>query len=365
MAQLVDDGSTSYVQANGAQEAIESGNTTSYPLTDALGSVRGVTDSSGTLTGSTSYDAFGAVRSQTGSSLSLGYTGQLTDPSTGFVDLRARQLDPTLGRFLSADSVQPNAPGTQGYNLYAYTANNPTTWTDLSGNSIGDPTAAASGTAMVGIFAMLLTSAVAGACIATAGWCLPFLVLGLGLSSTTGLLVATAVIVITFALIACALDAACQALTHRIGATVAKYGSAAVAGAWNGGPEDARNAAQAFPVVPAVHAIIDEYQHLTQRSSQSSRGSSGGSSGDKSKTVTRPGNGLGPPGVYPPGYDPNTWTVGPSSRPSWADAGQQSWRDPAGGEWSYDPGDRPGHSEGPHWDYKAPGSPNNPWQNIY
>ncbi len=68
------------------------------------------------------------MRSQTGTSLALGFTGELTDPSTGFVDLRARELDPTLGRFLSADTVQPNAPGSQGYNLYAYVANNPTTW---------------------------------------------------------------------------------------------------------------------------------------------------------------------------------------------------------------------------------------------
>ena len=68
--------------------------------------------------------------------LSLGYTGELTDPSTGFVDLRARELDPTLGRFLSADTVQPNAPGSQGYNLYAYVANNPTTWTDPSGTTL-------------------------------------------------------------------------------------------------------------------------------------------------------------------------------------------------------------------------------------
>ena len=74
------------------------------------------------------------MRSQTGTSLSLGFTGELTDPTTGFVDLRARELDPTLGRFLSADTVQPNAPGSQGYNLYAYVANNPTTWTDPSGS---------------------------------------------------------------------------------------------------------------------------------------------------------------------------------------------------------------------------------------
>lgn len=40
--------------------------------------------------------------------------------------LRARYLNASLGRFLSTDSVQPNAPGTQGYNPYAYVANNPT-----------------------------------------------------------------------------------------------------------------------------------------------------------------------------------------------------------------------------------------------
>jgi RHS repeat-associated protein len=53
------------------------------------------------------------------------------------VHLRARDLHPTIGRFLSADAVQPNAPGTQGHNLYAYAANNPTTWTDPSGQQSG------------------------------------------------------------------------------------------------------------------------------------------------------------------------------------------------------------------------------------
>jgi hypothetical protein len=44
-----------------------------------------------------------------------------------------------VGRFLSADSVQPNAPGTQGYNLYACVQNNPTTWVDPHGRSaVGD-----------------------------------------------------------------------------------------------------------------------------------------------------------------------------------------------------------------------------------
>jgi len=34
--------------------------------------------------------------------------------------LHDRVSQSTLGRFLSADTVQPNAPGSQGYNLYAY-----------------------------------------------------------------------------------------------------------------------------------------------------------------------------------------------------------------------------------------------------
>ncbi|MCE7989402.1 MAG: DUF3990 domain-containing protein [Caldilinea sp. CFX5] len=37
--------------------------------------------------------------------------------------------------------MQPNAPGTQGYNRYAYVANNPTTWVDPSGYSV-EPLAA-------------------------------------------------------------------------------------------------------------------------------------------------------------------------------------------------------------------------------
>jgi len=36
--------------------------------------------------------------------------------------------------------VQPNAPGTQGYNLYTYVANNPTTWVDPSGHEVANAT---------------------------------------------------------------------------------------------------------------------------------------------------------------------------------------------------------------------------------
>ncbi|MFP4514090.1 MAG: RHS repeat-associated core domain-containing protein, partial [Acidimicrobiales bacterium] len=97
--------------------------------TDALGSIRAHTDTSGTATTSIDYQAFGEPTSGWDS---FGYTGGIHDPS-GLIHLRARQLDPDLGRFTTRDPVQPGAPGTGGYNHYTYTANNPTTYTDPTG----------------------------------------------------------------------------------------------------------------------------------------------------------------------------------------------------------------------------------------
>ena len=102
-----------------------------HQLTDGLGSVRASADASGTVSGAVALDVFGATR--TGTAGLFGFTGEQTDP-TGQVHLRARNYLPDLARFGARDTVQPNAPGSQGWNLYSYVANNPTTWTDPSGN---------------------------------------------------------------------------------------------------------------------------------------------------------------------------------------------------------------------------------------
>ena len=89
--------------------------------------------------GTADYSIFEDYRNQTGTTSrqpsGRGFTGEYFTPETGLLHLRARDLNPNLGRFLSTDPVQPNAPGTQGYNPYAYVANNPTTWIDPSGFS--------------------------------------------------------------------------------------------------------------------------------------------------------------------------------------------------------------------------------------
>jgi RHS repeat-associated protein len=51
-------------------------------------------------------------RQSSGAATIFGFTGEQRDSTTGFTYLRARYLDPLLGRFTSADAVQPNAPGT-------------------------------------------------------------------------------------------------------------------------------------------------------------------------------------------------------------------------------------------------------------
>ena len=49
--------------------------------------------------GSSCNDVFGAVRASNGSGSLFGFTGEQTDPTTGFSYLRARHLDLTLDPF--------------------------------------------------------------------------------------------------------------------------------------------------------------------------------------------------------------------------------------------------------------------------
>jgi RHS repeat-associated protein len=102
------------------QVALSTG-TITYLVSDALGSVRGVVSSAGSLTASTSYDAWGNPETTGGLSAStpFGLAGGYTDP-TGLVYLINRYYDPGTGQFFSVDPMV-DATGQP----YAYAGDNP------------------------------------------------------------------------------------------------------------------------------------------------------------------------------------------------------------------------------------------------
>jgi RHS repeat-associated protein len=67
----------------------------------------------------------------------FGFAGQRYDSSTGLIYMGARYYDPTLGRFISPDTIVQQRNDPQSYNRYAYARNNPLRYTDESGHCWG------------------------------------------------------------------------------------------------------------------------------------------------------------------------------------------------------------------------------------
>jgi RHS repeat-associated protein len=110
--------------------------------TDRLGSVIATTNTNGTQAASVAYNAWGVKRSSTGNVGPLGFTGEYTDPVTGFVYLRARWYDPATAEFITRDPAE-----SQTGDPYSYAANSPLAFTDPLGlwPSWEDVTSAVSG----------------------------------------------------------------------------------------------------------------------------------------------------------------------------------------------------------------------------
>jgi RHS repeat-associated protein len=115
----------------GLQRIRQTVGTASYYHSDGLGSVSNLTSDTGASQRALSYEPFGQVRTNTGSGPStfLKFTGEYEDP-TGLYHLRARQYDPSIGRFLTRD------PAGVGHS-YAYADNMPTVFGDPSGLVFG------------------------------------------------------------------------------------------------------------------------------------------------------------------------------------------------------------------------------------
>ena len=103
-------------------------------LYNAHGDVVQLTDSSGAVTKSYDYDPYGValMDDDPGDANPYRYCGEYTDQESGYVYLRARYYDPSIGRFISVDAA------TDGHNWYSYCAGNPVNRWDPSGHSWKD-----------------------------------------------------------------------------------------------------------------------------------------------------------------------------------------------------------------------------------
>jgi RHS repeat-associated protein len=106
----------------------------SYYHTDALGSVRALTNASGTVTDTYTYDAFGRLLAQTGTTPNRYlFAGQAEDAASGTYYSLARYYDQQTGRFSSTDPLAGNLYDPASLNRYVYTENDPVDRTDPSG----------------------------------------------------------------------------------------------------------------------------------------------------------------------------------------------------------------------------------------
>jgi RHS repeat-associated protein len=124
---------TKYYYHGGQRIAMRQGDVVYYLHSDHLGSTSLTTDQSGAPVAETRYLPYGEERWTSGGAVSdYTFTGQRAEAGFRLMDYNARYYDPRLGRFVSADTVVPQAGNPQALNRYSYVLNRP-----LQG---GDPT---------------------------------------------------------------------------------------------------------------------------------------------------------------------------------------------------------------------------------
>jgi RHS repeat-associated protein len=102
-----------------------------------LGSATVTADAGGGSATMQLYKAWGEVRTGSLNALATRYTftGQAVEDSIGLMFYRARWYDPLLGRFISADTIVPNAYDPLAHDRYAYVRSNPLRYVDPSGHN--------------------------------------------------------------------------------------------------------------------------------------------------------------------------------------------------------------------------------------
>ena len=111
-----------------------------FYITNQMGDVIGITDSTGTLIAQYEYDEWGNVLSTSENDIAntnpIRYRGYYQDAETGYYYLQSRYYDASIYRFINADvpeiaKMSKDIP--VGTNLFAYCSNNPVNNSDPSG----------------------------------------------------------------------------------------------------------------------------------------------------------------------------------------------------------------------------------------
>jgi len=113
--------------ANGAPSTV-------WLQTDGFDSTRAATDASGSVIDQIDYDAFGNEIARSGSTaIEHLYRGEAFDPNVGFYYLRARWMDPRVGRFTQQDAFAGFGSDPMSLHKYLYAHVNPVMNSDPSG----------------------------------------------------------------------------------------------------------------------------------------------------------------------------------------------------------------------------------------
>ena len=109
-----------------------------YYTQNAHGDIVNLTDKDGKVTKSYRYDAFGVEKNiDENDTNAFRYCGEYYDKETATVYLRARNYNPSTGRFTQRDSFAGKLDDPLSLNLYTYCANNPVYYSDPSGHFFG------------------------------------------------------------------------------------------------------------------------------------------------------------------------------------------------------------------------------------
>ncbi|MBI3744042.1 MAG: hypothetical protein HY261_07150 [Chloroflexi bacterium] len=126
---------TLYYYLGGRLAAKKNNSGLQYISQDQLDSTSLITDSSGNSVATSVYYPYGGTRATTGTlGTDIRFTGQRLDGSTGLYFFGARYYDPSIGRFVSPDSIIPNVFNSQTLNRYTYCDDDPLNCIDPDGH---------------------------------------------------------------------------------------------------------------------------------------------------------------------------------------------------------------------------------------